>query len=452
SFHDGLFHLYATLRLNNPPEGIPGGPGTAWPLRRQLYTCAERPEGPWSRPVFLEVDNIDPSLFVDGEGSRWMAIAPGLTLVPLTSDGKAVAGEAFQAWAGTGRPCAEGPRLLLKDGWYYAFLAEGGTGFGHCVTVARSRKLAGPYEECPHNPILTQAEPSAPLQRCGHGSPIQTPAGDWWMLYLCGRPNGGPWTTLGRETALDPMRWTEEGWPAVNEGRGPSEIQAAPNLPSASPARRPGNGPWRDDFEAPRLRLEWEFARNPDPSSWSLSERPGFFRILTGPGGLDSIGAKNTLLRRETEHRYTASLRLEFDPPEGGGEAGLACYYGLRNHVSLALLRERGLRLRLAENRNGRKRVLGELPLDDPGGRAAVELRVEVEGQARRFLARELSDQGGWRTVGTVADSSFLSDEGVAEGKHHTGTMVGLFANAQGTPARSAADFDCFEYEGRDRP
>jgi xylan 1,4-beta-xylosidase len=435
SYRDGVFSVYATLRLNNPPAGVKA------PLRRQLLMRSTRPEGPYSPPVAIEVDDIDPSLFVDDDGLKYMAISPGISLVPLDADGGRPIGPPVVAWPGTGRRCPEGPRLYKRNGYYYAVLAEGGTGWGHCVTVARSRALFGPYEECPFNPVLTQSDPAAPIQRAGHGCLVDTPAGDWWMLYLCGRPNGGPYTTLGRETALDPVEWTDDGWFVVNGGRGPSRRQTAPKLPAA---------PWpqalRDDFDAPVLGPDWQFVRNPDAAAWSLSDRPGFYRIRTGPYGLDSIAAKNTLLRRETAFRYAAELRLEFAPEADGPEAGLACYYGTRNYLSCGLVRAAGApAVRLTENRNGAVAVLGSLPW--PAG-APVRLRVEVDGQTRRFLAA--ADGGPWLAVGAVEDASYLSDEGVLEGKHHTGTLVGMYANSGGKAERAAADFDWFDYRPLD--
>ena len=108
------------------------------------------------------------------------------------------------------------PHLLKKDGWYYLFEAEGGTGEGHRITVSRSRTLMGIYEPCPYNPIMRQWLPDAPIQRCGHGKPVMTQYGDWYMVYLCGRMIDQKYSMLGRETALDPITWTPDGWPIVN--------------------------------------------------------------------------------------------------------------------------------------------------------------------------------------------------------------------------------------------
>ncbi|HCM25537.1 MAG TPA: glycoside hydrolase family 43 protein, partial [Treponema sp.] len=236
SFHDGRFHLFATLRLNGA-----AGEAPSRLIRRQMVMTAERAEGPWSDPVFIDIDGIDPSLFVDDDGSSWMLLEPGVRLFPLSADRTRVTGAGRTIWAGTGARCPEGPRMLKRNGWYYAMLAEGGTGYGHRINVARSRSLSGPYEECPRNPLLMQTDPAAPLQRAGHGQLVGTAADEWWCVYLCGRPNGGNFTTLGRETALDPVEWTEDGWFTINGGHGPSAVQRRPALPRP-PAAAGGTG------------------------------------------------------------------------------------------------------------------------------------------------------------------------------------------------------------------
>ena len=52
-------------------------------------------------------------------------------------------------FSGTDRGTTEGPNIMKKDGWYYITAAEGGTAYGHCVTIARSRSIWGPYEVDP---------------------------------------------------------------------------------------------------------------------------------------------------------------------------------------------------------------------------------------------------------------------------------------------------------------
>ena len=87
----------------------------------------------------------------------------------------------------------EAPHLYKRDGWYYLLTAEGGTGWGHAVTMARSRTLHGPYELHPDVHILSaRHRPDVALQRAGHADLVETQAGETYMVYLCGRPLAEP--------------------------------------------------------------------------------------------------------------------------------------------------------------------------------------------------------------------------------------------------------------------
>jgi xylan 1,4-beta-xylosidase len=433
SYHEGIFYIFATLRLNGT------GKNGNNVLRRQLVMKSTQPEGPYSKPICLEVDNIDPSHFIDDDGSHYLVVSPGITIAKLNDDCSQVLSAPRNVWSGTGLRAPEGPHLLKKDGYYYAILAEGGTGYGHRVSVARACNLHGPYEACPFNPVLKQNDPDAPIQRAGHGKLIRTQKGDWWLLYLCGRPNQGNFTTIGRETALDPVRWTEDGWFVVNEGRGPSAIQQMPDLPEYQVEEANID---HFDFKLLGLDPQWQFIRNPDNSAWSLTERPGYLRIWTGDGDLNELRAKNTLVRRETEHHYTAITKLEFNPTCPGEQAGLTCYYSTDSYIKFCLINEAVRKLQVRERRRNQPQVVAE---SDPISEGPVYLRVDVTGQTRRFSYSY--DGREWRLVGAISNCTFLSDEGFPEQKkRHTGTMVGLYANNGGCGSRIPADFDWFSY------
>lgn len=427
SYANGQFWIFAPLRLN----GNGCRPHTV--LRRQLVTHAQRPQGPWSKPVFLEMDNIDPSHFADEDGRHYLVNAPGITITPLTSDCAAFAGETAQVWAGTGQRAPEGPHLLKKDGWYYAILAEGGTEYGHQITVARSRKLCGPYEPCPRNPILKQRDPNALLQRCGHAKFVKAPDGEWYALYLCARPIHGRYTVMGRETALQRVTWDEDGWPRMGSGL-PEETAFVP-----FPGSQVIETEFFDDFNSPEFNKQWQFVRNPS-GEWSLTERPGFFRIWTQDGDLHERRAKNTLVRRETERRYTACTLLHFAPRWEGEQAGLTCYYATDAYLKCA---KTCTGMTLSLRAGGEEQTVAAAPLgrlDSP-----VTLKVEVDGLKRRFSFRE--GDGSFDVLGEIQDCAFLSDEFLQNGaKRHTGTMVGLYANNGGCGSRIPADFDYFEY------
>jgi beta-xylosidase len=76
--------------------------------------------------------------------------------------------EPYRIWNGTGLRNPEGPHLYKRDGCYYLLIAEGGTELGHSVTIARSRKVSGPYESYPEKPILTNRNTTENMQTVGH--------------------------------------------------------------------------------------------------------------------------------------------------------------------------------------------------------------------------------------------------------------------------------------------
>lgn len=425
SYHQGTFTIMATLRLH--------GAG-----RHNIVMTSDKPEGPYSKPVILNEEGLDPSLFVDDDGTRYMVYGGGgAKLLKLNEDMTGAADEPVFLWPGTGKASPEGPHILKKDGYYYIILAEGGTEYGHCVTVARSRSLTGPYEACPYNPVHTQTDPKAVIQRAGHGKLVQTQHGDWWMVHLAGRPVSGNYCVLGRETCLEPVQWTADGWFLVNEGKGPSNVQTAPNLEEY---RYPFPG--LDDFHESKLPLHWQFARNPDPTGWSLQERPDHVRLWTGDADIDSIEAKNVLVRREQNHRYEATMKLEFHPEVDGEQAGLVCYYDTRCFVKLCVMYDHGLTIKLIERRASKTEVLKSSELADG---QEFYLKVKVQREERSFYYS--IDGSTWILLGTISDALFLSDEGTMEKKAFTGTMVGFYASNGGSGRRIAADIDWFQYE-----
>ena len=391
---NGRFYVIATLRLAG--DGKRGNNV----LRRQLIVSSERPEGPYGKPSWLEVDDIDPSLFVDTDGTPYMVIAPGARLVELSKDLTRVVKEPVVAWSGTGERCSEGPHVFFKDGYYYAMVAEGGTGYGHGINVGRSRNLFGPYEPCPYNPVMRQKDPASPIQRAGHGKLVQASDGSWWCCYLCGRPNGGNFTTVGRETAIDPVEWTSDGWFKINGGKGPSLENESPLLKQLAYETHDN-----DSFDSPELSKEWEFVRNPDFGTFSLSERPGFCRIWTRDGTL----------------------------------SGLVSYYSTSTYIRWSVCFEGSRKLQLVKNDGEGEKVVAQV---DSIPDSRVFLREEVSKQTRSFFYS--FDSGDWKKAGEISPCHFLADEGRPGSgeKRHTGTMTGIYANNGGCGSRIPADFD----------
>ena len=133
-------------------------------------TSAPTIEGPWTKPVYLNSSGFDPSLFHDDDGKKWFVnmewdfrqtgreCFSGILLQEYDDKKECLTGEIYKIFLGTDTGCVEGPHLYKKGDWYYLMTAEGGTGYSHQVTLARSKKITGPYEVHPLNPLVTAWE------------------------------------------------------------------------------------------------------------------------------------------------------------------------------------------------------------------------------------------------------------------------------------------------------
>ncbi len=393
SFFRNRFWIVATLRRNSDP------------LRLQMITSAPDPAGPWDPPKFLPLDGIDPSLFTDEDGKRYILLNPGAMIAEISEAGE-VLSEPRMISFGSARIKPEGPHLLRKDGWYYLFLAEGGTGDGHMETAARSRNLYGPYESCPFNPILGKKNPLSPVQRSGHGKPFCLPDGNWCMVYLCGRPVEGM-TLMGRETALDPLVWTADGWPMVNGLKGPSCLQKSP-LPFRAPEKSASHA-----WVAPRS----------DPAAFaSFTEGTVTLRAGRDPSGTEPC---SLLLSRQEEAVFTQSARVDLSTAAENTWGGFAGYYDERSFFLFGVRKaSSGCVLTLSEQVGGERytRILTPLSSD------TAVLSVRGNGLSRTLC---LTEEGRERSLLTFR-AAYLCDEGLAEGKRFTGALLGLGAVGSG--------------------
>src|SRR5688500_12728511 len=146
----------------------------------------------------------------------------GIVLQEYSPAERTLVGARENIFAGTNLGFTEGAHLYKRNGWYYLLTAEGGTSWGHAVTMARSQNLLGPYELHPDTHVISaRHRPDSELQRAGHADLVETQNGDTYMVYLCGRPlrNRGR-CTLGRETAIQKMTWGADGWLRTTSAEG----------------------------------------------------------------------------------------------------------------------------------------------------------------------------------------------------------------------------------------
>jgi xylan 1,4-beta-xylosidase len=451
SYADGLFWLiYTDVRRRQGP----------FKDAHNYLVTAPSIDGPWSDPIFLNSSGFDPSLFHDEDGRKWLVNQywdhrgqvsrfGGIVLQEYSVDECRLVGPVTNIFHGTHLDRTEGPHLYRRGDYYYLIVAEGGTGYGHAVTMARSRSLTGPYELHPDLFVVTSRHaPEATLQRAGHGDIVETQNGDTYVVHLTGRPFAGlKRCPLGRETAIQKAVWCDDGWLRLAGEKYTPELEVeAPPLPAMEFPPEPE----RYTFNGGGLPAAFQWLRTPYPERiFSLAARPGFLRLF----GRESIGSwyeQALVARRQTDFAYEAETAVEAEPKTLQQMAGLIAYYNRSAFHYLALGWDDALGPCLqVYSANGQWPVMGplslglETPVAVPAGRP-VRMKVEVRGTALRFY---FQDQGGaWSRIGPVLDASLLSDE-CGEGEHgnFTGAFVGMAAHdlsGQGMPA----DFSFFRY------
>lgn len=411
-----------------------------------FLSTAESMDGPWSDPVRLDNIGFDPSLFHDDDGRKWLVNMEWDHRKGRHRFAGIVAREFDAATGGLIGPrikllekkniLTEGPNLYKHDGWYYLMLAEGGTGWNHGISAARARDLQGPYELDPQASVLTTRDDYGhPLQKSGHGEIVQTPAGEWYLAHLAGRPIGHERRCpLGRETCLQKVRW-ENGWLRI-AGGGWSPRVEWPEPSGHAPHPWPPV-PERDDFDQPALDAGWQSLRVPvDPTWVDLKSRPGWLR-LRGRESAHSHFEQSLLAKRITAHDFTAATVLEFEPENHHQMAGLVCWYNSAHHFELRVTRHEneGKVIGVVLTDKGSYDELGDLPIN---GWEQIHLRAEARAGLLRFSASP--DGISWRPIGPDLDFTRLSDDHAAG---FTGAMAGLVARDL-ADHRATADFGHF--------
>jgi xylan 1,4-beta-xylosidase len=410
-----------------------------------FFVTAKDPAGPWSEPIWVNAPGgIDPSLFFDDDGKVYLTStgnAPGIYQAQIDVASGKLLTQPRVVWKGTGGRYPEGPHLYKIAGRYYLMISEGGTEYGHMVTMARASSPWGPFEPCPRNPILTHRDTpmGQPIQGTGHADLVEDGEGNWWMVFLGFRPQGGYyWHNLGRETFLAPVRWDAQGWPVVNEGKPIALDMQVRGLPtSATPVPAV-----RDDFDAP-LGSDWNFLRNPVRASFSTTERRGWLTLHGTAVPLDQDkGVSPTFVGRRQEHlRVRMATRIDFAPGRQGEEAGLVLYRAPHQRYELGVRRTGGVREVFVRQTVGAYLSTVTAAVPAPGKDPLI---LQIDADANRYtFAWGLSPQH-LQPIG-AAETRLLSTE-VAGG--FIGTYVGLYALAPtGDAAPSPAAFDWFDYE-----
>ena len=316
--HGGKFWVY----FGTPDEGY-------------FMSVAKDPAGPWVplHRVMGEAGWDDCCPFWDDDGQGYFVgthFKDGYKtwLFKLTPDGR----DLVKDWCvllneGAGR---EANKLYKINGTYYHLFSEHKPDMGRYMMMQRATNIAGPYTE---KRQLSHAQPEA--REPNQGGLVQTDQSGWYFFTHHG---AGDWE--GRCASLLPITWVD-GWPIIgnvaSDGLGTmvwSGRKPVANLPIVTPQSD-------DNFNGPKLGVQWEWNYQPRADKWSLTERPGFLRLHAfrplRPD--DLLKAGNTLTQRSFR---TASncvvLKLDFSGFADGQKAGLCHFAG--THSALGVVQD----------------------------------------------------------------------------------------------------------------
>ncbi len=446
TWHDGLFHLIYT--------DVKRFDGNFKDTHNYLTTAAHI-DGEWSAPVYLNSSGFDPSLFHDVDGRKWLVNMVwdhrpdrsrfgGIVLQEYSVRDRRLIGPAHKIFEGSELGLTEGPHLYRVGDYYYLLTAEGGTGYNHAVTLARSRSLRGPYELHPERHIATAKDrPDDELQRVGHADIVQAPDGSYLMTHLCSRPlrflRRSP---MGRETALRRLTLDSDGWFRL----APSERAHAS---STAPQRRYERNYVFSDRELPR---DFQWLRSPEPQTlFSLTDVPGHLRLY----GRESVGSlfdQALVARRQVHFCFEAETEIQYEPEDFQQAAGLICYYNAHKfHYVYVSWDERigkhiGIMSCEADMTLTCTFPIADALIPVPAG---VPLRLRARIREHELLFSWSCGDEHWRTIPVILDASLLSDEaGKGDSANFTGTFVGMCCQDL-TGRRKPADFRYFAYRER---
>ena len=459
SYADGKFWLvYSDVKIVN---------GAFKDCTNYLVT-AEDIRGPWSEPIRINGVGFDASLFHDDDGRKYLVQQTwdfreynhpfdGITLTEFDVETMRLRPETERTiWRGTDVKLVEGPHLYKINGMYYLFCAEGGTVWTHQEVVARSSTLdAMSFEGSPYDPFISNFDtPRSYLQKQGHGALVDTPSGEWYYASLCARPwhhenesvtDPRGWCTLGRETSIQKVEWTDDGWPVVVGGHGGQRVVEAPQ--DAIETEAPADHSQHDDFEASQLALDWNTLRVPfDESMGSVG---GGTLTLRGQGSLCNLFDLSLVARRWQAFDFDASVGVRFDPTNYRQMAGLTNYYNdlCWSWAFVTWDEKRQCRvIEVAQNDfNTYTSFLRDRAVPVPDDVETVWLRTRVRTQTYGYDYSFDGEQ--WHDLGVELDAKILSDDYVNQryGGFFTGAFVGLAAvDLSGYDA--TAEFVDFDY------
>lgn len=412
-YHEGVF--YVTIPVCD---------------RGNLIVSTTDISGEWSDPVWVPMGGIDPSLLFDGDKVYYctneakMSGREAISLAEINIQTGELLGESKEIWYGTGEGYLEAPHIYHIGDWYYLLTAEGGTFYGHMITVARSKEIWGSYESCPENPILTNRnDTSKEIQCAGHGDLVEDADGHWWMIHLGIRLARRTMSNLGRETFLTPIYW-KDGWPVVGTSDKDTDYyrknaRLINDVPLAGKQQESKGVSY--DFVSEKWEPQWLFLRQPELSCYERGN--GKAVLYTSAEKFENLGNPTFVALRPLDFEYCLETEMDFSPEEGE-EAGIVLYLQSDFYYRFCKRRKNGKNYLVVHKKaEDFEQIAYEQEIED----GSLHLGVKSDKLYHSFYIRK---QNGEECFLCKASTRFLSCD--VAGRCFTGSVVGIYAMKEG--------------------
>lgn len=401
-----------------------------------FFVKTKDPAKGWSDPILLpNVRGIDPSFSFDDNGKAYIVNNDepvgghkwegerSIVLHDFDVNGDSTVGPAKEILRGgthlERHPIwIEGPHLFKYKGFYYLMCAEGGTCDWHSEVVLRSKSPYGPFESYEGNPILTQRQgldPNRPdiVTSTGHADIVQTPKGDWWVVFLGCRPYEQDFYNTGRDTYLLPVTW-KDGFPVILEpGKVVPTVVTKKGLQHEDNTNT-GNFTYTDRFNDNKLNMRWIFLRNPKNTFYSLGTDGLTLNSL--PVNISDSESPSAIFCRQQHNTFAAETQVSFAPKSEKELAGMALLQNEQYNFVFGKTMLNGKTAITLNRAEGNSAVISSVRLND--NEASQPLKLKISGDGRYYDFMYAIGNGEWQVLARGVDAVNLST-------HRSGGFIG---------------------------
>jgi beta-xylosidase len=407
-YHNGTFYVFTFAATTG---------------KTYVFSTKDIENGPWKETTF-EPSYHDLTVHFDDDEKVYMIWGAGkLMIAELENDLSGVKKgtervliENASAPAGDNIMLgAEGSQLFKINGKYYLFNITWPKGGMRTVLIHRADNINGPWE----GRLALQDKGVA------QGGLIDTRDGKWFSYLF--RDYG----SVGRIPYIVPVKW-KDGWPILGvDGKVPDTLNLPPSVGLIP------NIVASDEFERKKndskLPLVWQWNHNPVDNFWSLKDRKGYLRLMTGRIDSTFVQARNTLTQRTIGPVCAGTTALDISQMKEGDFAGLSLLQ--RNYGLVGVKFENGKKSIVMVNTKDDQPLIQEsIPLTQK----RIYLKATCDFTDKKDEAQFYFSLDGknWSSIGITLKMSYTLP-------HFMGYRFGLF-NYATAQTGGFVDFDYF--------